>query len=473
MSYEPPPNGFRTFLIAWVTQSMSVFGSALTVFATNIWLAQVLYARPEQKPELAAALAAINLAFALPIVFAAPVAGAWADRHDRKRIMMAMDLANGCLSLILASLLAAGALQLWMLLLIVALFAGLSAFHGSAFDTSYAMLVPEKLLPRANGMMQTMWSLSGIISPAVAAAIIALPALARQGAIPPALGAAALGGLNDGTSLAITIDAITFFGAAITLLFLHIPSPKRTDLVVDAGADKGGRRKKSIWADVKEGALFIWHRRPLLWLLGTFTVANLMASPLAVFQPLLVKFNLVADWSARGFTFETAMALLGSVAGIGGVVGGLFISAWGGPKTRRVYGVVAPLIIAGLAQVVVGLSTMLYLTAATIFLIDAMLPIMNSQSQAIWQTQTPRELQGRVFAVRRLIAQFTWPISAALAGWAGGAFNPGAVVAVLGAVLAIFCAAQLFNPHLLRVEDKEWLDGMAAARARSGRAEGA
>ena len=90
---------------------------------------------------------------------------------------------------------------------------------------------------------------------------------------------------------------------------------------------------------------------------------------------------------------------------------------------------------------------------------------MNSHSQTIWQTQTPPELQGRVFAVRRLIAQFTWPLSTAMAGWAGGLFDPGMVVAVLGVILTVFCIAQLFNPYLLRVEDKAFLDELAGLEA--------
>jgi MFS family permease len=485
-------------VIVWVTQSVSVFGSALTLFALNIWLTQTLYPRPEQKPQLALALSAINLAFALPIVFGAPIAGAWADRHDRKRTMMVMDAASGALSLVLAALVLSHTLQLWMLVGIVVLAATFSAFHGSAFDTSYAMLVPEEKLPRANGMMQTIWSLSGIVSPAIAAFIISLPGLARQGLVPDSLGAA-LGQMTDGTALAMLVDAVTFFLAAGILPFLYIPSPKRTDLSTSLKtglstslktglstslktglstslktglstslktglvADETGRvQRKSLWADVREGALYIWRRRPLLWLLGTFTVANFVASPMGVFQPLMVKFNLAPDWAVRGFTFETALALLSSAAGIGGVVGGLFISAWGGLKRRRVYGVVMPMIVGGVAQIVFGFSPLLYLTAAMIFVGDAMIPIMNAHSQTIWQTQTPHGLQGRVFAVRRLIAQFTWPLSTALAGWAGGVFNPGAVIAVLGAILVLFCVGQLLNPYLLRVEDKAMLDRMAA-----------
>ncbi len=462
MSYQPPPNGFRTFLIVWATQSVSVFGSALTFFAMTIWLMQVLYPRPEQKPELGLALSAMSLAFALPTVFGAPIAGAWADRHDRKRTMMAMDFASGIVALVMAILLMTQAMQLWMLIVLTLLYSSFGAFHGSAFDTSYAMLVPEPQLPRANGMMQTMWSLSGILSPAIAAGIISLPALGRQGLIPGGLGAA-LGRFTDGTSLAISADAATFFFASAALLFLFIPSPKRTDLQTQAAGPK-----KSFWEDVKEGGLFIWRRRPMLWLLGTFTVGNLVSAPNGIFIPLIVKFNLAADWTARGFTPETALALLSSIGGVGGVVGGILISVWGGLKRRRVYGVVVAMIIAGLAQVIYGFSGLLYLTAAMAFIDQGMIPIMNAHSQAIWQAQTPHELQGRVFAVRRVIAQFTWPLSTALAGWVAGLFNPGWVMGSLGVVLVLFCVAQLFNPYLLRVEDKEWLNELAARRAVAG-----
>lgn len=456
MSYQPPANGFRTFLIVWATQSVSVFGSELTFFATTIWLSVVYYPRPEDKPNLALALAAVSIAFALPTVFGAPIAGAFADRHDRKRTMMASDFLSGLISLLVATLMVTRLLQPWLLVALIVIHASVAAFHASAFDTSYAMLVSDNQLPRANGMMQTMWSLSGILAPAIAAAIISLPELARQGLVPGGVGLF-LSGLSDGTPLAVSIDAVTFFLASATLIFLFIPSPKRQDVHASTG-----KIKVSLWADVKEGALYIWRRRPMLWLLGTFTVANFVASPVGVFQPLILKFDLAADWMARGFSFETALALLSSSFSIGGLAGGLFISTWGGLRRRRVWGVLVPMIIEGCAQATFGLSPALYLTAGMAFGMGVMLPIMNAHSQAIWQTQTPRELQGRVFSVRRLIAQCTLPLSTALAGLAGGAFNPGVTLAVLGAVLVVFCVAQLFNPYLLRVEDKEWLDQLAA-----------
>ena len=454
--YQAPPNGWRTFLIVWATQSVSVFGSALTQFAITIWLTTTLYPEPAQKPQLAWAISAWALAFAIPTVFMAPLAGAYVDRHDRKRTMIAMDLANGLLSGLILLLIVMRRFNLFEMIAIGALGATFAAFHSAAFDTSYAMLVPEDKLPRANGMMQTIFSLAGILSPGLAALLISLPALARQGNLPAF--AAPLGQISNGAALAIGVDAVTFFLAAVTPVFLFIPSPHRADLHTEDGA------KKSLWADVREGTLYIWHRRSFLWLLGTFTVANFAGGAL-VLQPLIVKFQLAADWTVRGFTMESALALLATVGSVGGVVGGVVVTAWGGLKRRRVYGVLVAMIFAGLAQVVFGLSHWLFVAAAAVFMMEGLTPAMNSHSQAIWQIQTPHELQGRVFSVRRLIAQFTWPLSNFVMGALASVFDPGAIVALLGAIVTVWCLAGLINPYLMRVEDRDWIEAQALKNA--------
>jgi hypothetical protein len=307
------------------------------------------------------------------------------------------------------------------------------------------MLVPEAQLPRANGMMQTMWSLSGVLSPAIAATIISIPKLVTGESIFARI---------PGASLAMGVDAVTFFAASATLLFLFIPSPRRTDMAA-------GQPKVSIWADIKEGALYIWRRRPMVWLLGTFSLANLTSGAMGVFFPLMIKFNLAPSWMGLNFSLESALAFLGTAAALGGVLGGVVISAWGGLKKRRVYGVVGALLLGALMTAGFGLSTTFYISVGLMFLVEASIPIANAHSQAIWQSQTPHELQGRVFSVRRVIAQFTWPFSTALAGVLGGFFNPGLVLAVMNVALALFLVYQFFNPVLLRVEDKKYLDSLA------------
>jgi MFS family permease len=447
---DVPPDGWRTFLVLWITQSLSVLGTAMTFFAINIWLTQGLYPRPEQKASLAFALSANSLAFALPTVLAAPIAGAWADRHDRRRVMLFANLVAAALGGVLVTLLLAHALGLPALLAIMALYCLTGAFHVASFDTAYAMLVPRDQLPRANGMMQSMWALSGILSPAAAAALIALPALARQGGAPGPLHDW-LARLESGVPFAIAIDVVTFLIAAFTLTRLRIPRLERASSA-----------KPPLLADIRVGADYIRHRPPLLWLLATFAFANLVWSPLLVLQPLFLKFDLAADWRARGMTFEAALATLNVVNGIGGIAGAVAVSVWGGLKRRRVLGVLVPVVLLGLGLVGFGLSRRIDVACVAMFLVGALLPALNAHSQAIWQAQTPRELQGRVFSVRRLIAQFTMPIGTGLGGAIGGLLDPARAVVWMGVIGAAFGAAQLFNPALRNVEDKAALDAMAA-----------
>ena len=461
-----PPDGFRTFVILWASQSVSVLGSALTFFAVNIWLTQVRYPRLDQKPELALALSLTTLSFLLPTILIAPVAGAWADRHDRRRTMLAMNLAAGLLSTALVALLMRGTLEVSVLMVFLLVYGGCGAFHAAAFETSYAMLVPSTQLARATGMMQATMALSNVLSPSIAALLIGWPALARSGGAPDLPGAP-LARLVDGTVLAVGGDAVTFFFAAAALLALHVPSPRRADLEAPDGT------RKTLWHDIHEGAMFVWHRRPMLWLIGTFAMINFILGPITVLQPLIVKFNLAPDWQARHFTFATALALLASVHGIGGLTGAVAISLWGGLRRRRVLGVLVPMAISGALIAFYGLSTSTLRSAALLFAMGMMWPAANAHSQAIWLAITPREIQGRVLSVRRLIGQMTFPLGTALAGWLGARFDPGIATAALGMLMAAFSLLQWSNPMLMRIEDRAWLERFAARSADSSSRAGA
>jgi MFS transporter, DHA3 family, macrolide efflux protein len=454
-----PADGFRRFLVLWASQSVSVIGTALTFFAVNIWLTQTRFPLASQKPALAIALSATTIAFMLPTILWAPIAGAWADRHDRRRTMMITDFISGALSAVLVALLVSGRLEVPMLLAFLLVYGTCGAFHAASFETSYAMLVPTTQLARATGMMQATMALSGVISPSIAALLIGVPALLRTSS---AAFLAPLRVLSEGTSLAVAADSVTFLFAAATLIGLQIPSPQRRDL---AAADAA---RRTLRHDIREGALFVWHRRPMLWLSGTFAMVNFILGPVTVLQPLIVKFNLARDWHARGFTFASAFALLATVHGIGALVGAIAISAWGGLKRRRVIGVLAPMAIAGTLIAIYGLSDDLVRSAAMLFLMGTMWPMTNAHSQAIWLEITPREIQGRVLSVRRLVGQITFPLGTALAGWLGGHLDPGIATAILGGVMALFALLQLANPMLTRIEDRAWLESFAARSSGSG-----
>ena len=288
MTYAAPRHGFRTFVIVWAAQSLSVIGSGMTGFALNVYLAQVLYPAAEQRAELALAFTALNLGFTIPFVFGGPLAGAWADRHDRKQIMIVTNIAKGLITLVTFALMLSGNLQLWMLVCIGVLAAAASAFHYAAFDASYAMLVPDRLLPRANGMMQTTWSLSGIISPALAALIIALPGLLPRDA----------GLLRRSrpwaTARRSSLPSMPLRFSCARSCCCSFTCHRRCAVTLARAAGSS----RAYGATYARARAYIWHRPPLMWLLATFVVANLAGAPTGVIVPLLVKFNLEPDWAA-------------------------------------------------------------------------------------------------------------------------------------------------------------------------------
>ncbi|MDV6373638.1 MFS transporter [Deinococcus arenicola] len=448
-SVPPAPDGWRTFVWLWSSQALSVLGSAVAGFAFNIYLTVTRYPLAEQKPQLALALSATALAWGLAATLSAPLAGTWTDRHDRRRIMLGADLLGALLAFSILGLLLLPAAPLWVLVATAGMMGLVSTFHGSAFDASYTTLVPKDRLPRANGMMQTIWSLAGLVGPAVAALLIGVPALLRKSEALPVW----LSGLRDGVPFAYAVDGLSFVVAAAVLSRLSVPSPKE---VTDR------TQPRSFREDMAFGWKFIGSRKPLLALLLTFAVVNLCISGLGVLEPLIVKFGLAADWQSRGSSLTTALATLTITQSVGGVLGGIFISVWGGLKAKRVLGVLVPMIVAGLALAAFGFSSTVLGACAALFVMGLTFPAMNAHSQSIWQSQVPPAMQGRVFSVRRLIAQFTAPLSTALAGLLAARYASGNVALFAGLLLAVVAAAQLFNPVMRRVEDGAGLKAEAA-----------
>jgi hypothetical protein len=119
---------------------------------------------------------------------------------------------------------------------------------------------------------------------------------------------------------------------------------------------------------------------------------------------------------ARTGNDELILGTVRSAAGLGGVVGGLLLSAWGGPK-RRIHGVLLGMALTSLlGEVVIGLGGSVVIWTMGAFFSSFFIPILNGSNQAIWQAKVAPDVQGRVFAVRRLIAQITAPFAMLLAG---------------------------------------------------------
>lgn len=364
------PTGMRAFTVVWFGQLISLLGTGMSNFAISIWIFQ--------ETGEASALTWAFFFFFAPVVFASPIAGAIVDRSNRKTIMILSDLAAGLVTIGWLALLATDSLQIWHIYvgnLVSGLF---NSFQFPAYSAAMTLMLPKKQYARANGMISLAGSASNILAPAFAAAL---------------LGPIGLVGL-------LSIDVITFVAAIVSLLAVHVPQPQI--------AASGRTGEGSLMHEALFGFRYILERPSLLGLQLVFFALNALLS----FGAVLV----VPMILARTGNDETALASVQSVGAIGGVAGGLLLTAWGGPK-RKVHGVLVGMFLGSLlGNVLLGIGQILTIWAAAAFLGQLFIPMVNGSNQAIWQAKVVPDVQGRVFAVRRLIAQVTAPIAIALAG---------------------------------------------------------
>jgi hypothetical protein len=156
------------------------------------------------------------------------------------------------------------------------------------------------------------------------------------------------------------------------------------------------------------GFRYIWQHRPLFDLQMMFFALNLIASLCLTISPALIL--------ARTGNNATTLGYTESAAAVGGVAGGVLLTAWGGPK-HKVNGVLMGMVLTSLlGMLVVGLGRSLPVWMVGSFLMMVVMTVLNGSNQAIWQSKVPPALQGRVFSVRRLIAQVTVPVAMLASG---------------------------------------------------------
>ena len=429
-------NRFRAFLILWGSQTLSRFGTMVSQFAVSIWLARDLYPLAAQKPQLALALTATSFATAGPLIFAMPIAGAFADRHDRRRILITANTLLALLSLVLVALTATHHLVLPIAVLLLLGYSLLSSFHSAAFDSSYGRFVREGDLPRASGMMMTSFGLAQLLAPPLAAALIGLPVLlGGSGKLPP--------WLVDGIPFAFAADAVSFGIAACTALALRFPA-----MPVVPGP------RASLIADARAGLDWVLRRRPFVWLISFGSLANFTFAPLMVLLPLLARDHVAADAARHHMPFQNVLALVTTAGGLGGVLGGVAVSIFGLRRWRKTVVMAICLVMLGVGEVIAGLAPMVWGLATGMFVGELLVAPLNTASFTLWQSLTPPHMLARALATRRFIAQSAFPIGTVVAGWAAAVFEPWLVVALSGALLALWIAAQLAGPGFHTLEDR-------------------
>jgi DHA3 family macrolide efflux protein-like MFS transporter len=206
------------------------------------------------------------------------------------------------------------------------------------------------------------------------------------------------------------IGLLTFAFAVAMILLISIPQPETSA--------EGRAALGSLWSESLYGFRYIPARPGLLGLQLVFLVVNFAG----VFQWALQSPMILA----RTGQDSRALGIVLSAAGIGSVIGGLVMSAWGGPR-RRIHGVLGGMTLECLLGIMLmGLARALPVWALAGFLTMLFVPIVNSSNQAIWQVKVAPDVQGKVFAARRVIAQFSYLLGFIAAGpLADRLFEPG------------------------------------------------
>jgi len=362
--------GMLGFSLVWLGQFVSIIGSSMTRFGLTIWAWQVT--------GRATALALVGLFSLIPMLVLSPIAGTVVDRWSRKRIMILGDLAAGLSTVFLLVLSLLGKMEIWHIYLVAVVIGAGEAFQRPAYMAAISTMIPKKHYGRAQGMIGMVASATAIISPVAAGAL---------------LGFIGINGI-------MFIDIATFLFAVSMLLMVRIPQP--------AESGEGKKAKGSMWRESAFGFRFLLQRKPLLYLLMSYAVLNLVLTfAFSIQSPMIL---------ARTNTNELLLGTVQMFFGLGGVAGGAVMSIWGGPK-KRIRGVFLSVIGAMLlGPTLLGIGNSLPFWAAGAFFVVFFSQFASGASSVVWQTKVPLDVQGRVFAYRGMIASIASPIGMMLAG---------------------------------------------------------
>jgi len=366
------------------------------------------------------------------------------DRWNRRVVMIVADGTVALVALGLAYLFWAGTIQVWHVFVALLVRAIGGNFHWPAMQASTSLMVPDKHLTRVAGLNQTMHGALNVIGPPLGAMLLAV--LPFQGIM--------------------LMDVGTAMLAILPLFFVRIPQPRQEPAEPGDGREgeiprcaRNDKGKPSLWSDVRQGLRYVWGWPGLLAIMTMATILNFVINPAFSLMPLLVTDHFKGGALQLGW--------LESGWGVGLVVGGLLLSAWGGFR-RRVYTSLTGLVVQGVGIMLLGLApaNALWLAVAGMFLAGAMNALVNGPLFAVLQGSVAPEMQGRVFTVVMSMSAAAWPLSLAVAGPIADLVGVRPWYVVGGAVSVIMGLGAFFVPVIVNVEQNRNGSGSVKAETR-------
>lgn len=361
------PTAWKRNTVLFLTgQVVSLFGSMVVQFVVMWWVTL------ETKSGLAIGLYAL-VAFA-PQGVVSIFGGVFADRVNRKRLVILADATIALVTLFLAIIMTLGITQMWIILLAVGIRSFGAGVQAPTVQAMIPQIVPSDQLMRVNGMFQTINAAMALVAPAVAAAIYA-----GFGIVP-----------------VFYLDVVTaVIGIGFLLLVTVPPLARSREAVV------------SYREDLVEGMRYIWHHPVVRWLLGVFAVIFLLTVAPNFITPLMV---------AREFgEQEWKLAVLEISFSIGMMIGGALLSTVLAQRSRIALVVLATYGFAALT-IGLGLSPNLWIFYGFMFIFGVTLPMFATPVTTLMQQIVPQDKQGRVFSYFGIVMALATPIGMVVFG---------------------------------------------------------
>jgi transmembrane secretion effector len=399
------PLRHRDFRLLWSGMCASLIGDGAFLVALA-WQVYALSSAP-------AALAAVGIAMSVPTILLLLVGGVVSDRFDRRRVMLAADLARGVAVGALALLSLTGLIQLWEIGVVVVLYGAGQAFFDPAFDAIVPDVLPSEELGRANALDQLVRPLAlRLAGPAIGGVLIDL---------------AGAGG-------AFALDAATFAVSAAALLTMR------------ARPRHGGERAASVAGDLREGFAYV---RRHVWLWGTFACATiaylLFMGPTEVLLPFLVKERMGGSGTDLGLVF--------GAGGLGSIACALAMGQRELPR-RDITFMYVTWTLATVAVAGYGLASAIWQLMIASIAFNA----LETAGTIVWATMkqrhVPGALLGRVSSLDWLISIGLLPVSFALTGPISSALGVRATLIGAGLLGSVVTFAGLLLPGMRAVEGR-------------------
>lgn len=397
------PLRHRQFRLLWSGMCISLLGDGAFLVAMA-WQVYALSNTPT-------ALAMVGISMSIPTITLLLVGGVVSDRFDRRKVMIAADVTRGVAVAILAVLSLTGALELWHIIAIVAVYGGGQAFFDPSFDAIVPEVLPAEELPQAN-------SLDQLVRPI---------ALRLAG---PAIGGVLIDLVGGGGAFAL--DAVTFVVSATALLMMAPTKRERPTA------------RMSMIGDLREGYRYI---RQHMWLWGTFATAALtyllFMGPAEVLLPYLVKNELSGSGTELGLVF--------GAGGLGSVACALFMGQRGLPR-RVITFMYTAWILSTLAVAGYGIASAIW----QLMLVSLVFNALETAGTIVWATvkqrHVPAHMLGRVSSLDWLISIGLLPLSFALTGPMTAAIGVQATLIGAGVIGAIITFGGLLLPGMRDLE---------------------